>query len=192
MRTGDYEETVVTVTSTSSFTLKKVFYTVPSRLIGHRLRVRLYDDRIDLFLGATRLMTLRRGRAPGDGKHGHVVDYRHVIHSLRRKPMALMNLVYRDQIFPREAYRRTFDRLVEQLPERPACKIMVELLSLAHERGCEAELADVLAADLDARRLPDLTRLRARFSPDPASLPVVSVQLPSLAVYNNLLTGAAA
>ena len=24
--------------------LKKVFYTVPSRLIGHRLRIRLYDD----------------------------------------------------------------------------------------------------------------------------------------------------
>jgi hypothetical protein len=69
---------------------------------------------------------------------------------------------------------------------------MVELLSLAHERGCEAELADVLAQDLGAKRLPDLARLRARFSPDPASLPVVSVQLPSLAVYNNLLTGVAA
>ena len=69
---------------------------------------------------------------------------------------------------------------------------MVELLSLAHERACEAELADVLAADLKARRLPDLTRLRTRFSPDPASLPSVSVELPSLAVYNHLLTGAAA
>ena len=34
----------VTVTSTSGFTLKKVFYSVPSRLIGHRLRVRLYDE----------------------------------------------------------------------------------------------------------------------------------------------------
>jgi hypothetical protein len=33
--------TIVTVTSTSGFTLKKVFYSVPSRLIGHRLRVRL-------------------------------------------------------------------------------------------------------------------------------------------------------
>src|SRR5690242_7345599 len=43
-RTTDYEETIVTVTSTSGFTLKKVFYSVPSRLIGHRLRVRLYDE----------------------------------------------------------------------------------------------------------------------------------------------------
>ena len=46
-RTSDYEEVIVTVTSSSGFTLRKVFYTVPSRLIGHRLRVRLYDDRLD-------------------------------------------------------------------------------------------------------------------------------------------------
>lgn len=85
-RTCDHEETLVTVTSSGGFTLKKVFYTVPSRLIGHRLRVRLYDDRLDVFVGATSLMTLTRGRAPGTGKRAHVVDYRHVIHALRRKP----------------------------------------------------------------------------------------------------------
>src|SRR6202011_6315035 len=83
--------TIVTVTSTSGFILKKVFYSVPSRLIGHRLRVRLYDDRLECFLGATPLMILRRGRPHPNGKHGHVIDYRHVIHSLRRKPMALLN-----------------------------------------------------------------------------------------------------
>jgi hypothetical protein len=91
-RTADYEEAIVKVTSSGGFALKKVFYTVPSRLIGHRLRVRLYDDRLDLFIGGTSLMTLPRGRAHPDGKRGHVVDYRHVIHSLRRKPMALLNL----------------------------------------------------------------------------------------------------
>ena len=91
---------------------------MPSRLIGHRLRVRLYDDRLDLFIGGTPLMTLARGRPARNGKHGHVVDYRHVIHALRRKPMALLNLVYRDQLFPREAYRLTFDRLLEQLAGR--------------------------------------------------------------------------
>ncbi len=37
------------------------------------------------------------------GKHGHVVDYHHVIHAPRKKPMALLNLVYRDQLFPRRA-----------------------------------------------------------------------------------------
>ena len=99
-RTADYEETLVSVTSAGGFTLRKVFYSMPSRLIGHRLRVRLYDDRLECFLGSTQLLTLRRGRAETSGKHGHVVDYRHLIHALRRKPMALLNLVYRDQLFP--------------------------------------------------------------------------------------------
>jgi transposase InsO family protein len=186
-RTCDHEETIVTVTSSGGFTLRKVFYTVPSRLIGHRLRVRLRDDRLDLFIGGTHLMTLPRGRADAKGKHGHVVDYRHVIHALRRKPMALLGLVYRDQLFPRDAYRQTFDRLLERIPERPACRLMVDLLALAHERGCEAELATVLADDLQACRLPDMAALRQRFAPDPATLPQVVVHLTPLIAYEALL-----
>ena len=191
-RTSDYEEVIVTVTSSSGFTLRKVFYTVPSRLIGHRLRVRLYDDRLDVFLGATKLMTLVRGRSAANGKHAHVVDYRHVIHALRRMPMALIGIVYREQLFPREAYRRMFDRLLEQLPDRIACRTMVELLALAHERACEADLADVLTADLDAGRLPDIAALRRRFAPDPAALPEIVVTLASLSTYDVLLGEVAA
>jgi hypothetical protein len=187
-RTSDFEETFVKVTSSSAFVLKRVFYTVPSRLIGHRLRVRLHEDRLDLFVGSTALMTLRRGKPESDRKHGHVVDYRHVIQGLRRKPMALLGLVYRDQIFPREAYRRCFDRLLEQLPERLACKIIINLLCLAHERGCEAELADILTCGLDQRRLPDLTALQQRFAPDPATLPTCVVQIRPLSDYDALLS----
>lgn len=154
----------------SSSAAKSCWYTVPSRLIGHRLRVRLHDDRLDLFIGGTMLMTLARGRAASNGAHGHVVDYHHVIHSLRRKPMALMKLVYRDQILPREAYRRTFERLIAALDERAACRQMVELLGLAHDRACETELAELLAGDIAAERLPDMAVLRARFAPDPATL----------------------
>jgi hypothetical protein len=186
-RTTDFEEVVVRVSRTGGFTLRKVFYTVPSRLIGHRLRVRLFDDRLDIFIGGTHLMTLPRGRGHADGRHDQVVNYRHVIHALRRKPMALLNLVYRDQLFPRQAYRQTFDALVERLPDKQACKMMVELLALAHERGCERELADQLAATLDAGDLPDMAALRALFAPDPARLPSVSVQLASLNGYEALI-----
>ncbi len=190
-RTCDYEETFVYVTSSGGFTLRKVFYTVPSRLIGHRLRVRLYDDRLDLLLGATLLMTLERGRGGANGKHGHVVDYHHVIHALRRKPMALLSLVYRDQLFPRDAYRLTFEFLRGELAERAACKMMVALLSLAHDRSCEAQLATVLADDLDNRRLPDINALLARFAPDPARLPEVAVHLASLSSYDVLVESGA-
>lgn len=185
-RTCDYEDTFAFVTSSGGFTLKKVFYTVPSRLVGHRLRVKLYDDRLDLMIGGTSLMTLERGRAGPNGKHGHVVDYRHVIHSLRRKPMALLNLVYRDQLFPREAYRLMFERLRERLTDRLACKAIVELLSLAHDRACEAELAGILTECLDADQLPDIAALRRRFAPDPTRLPEVLVELVPLSVYETL------
>ncbi len=187
-RTADYEETIVTVTSSSGFVLRKVFYSVPSRLIGHRLRVRLYDDRLDVYLGGTHQMTLARGRALAHGKHGHVVDYRHLIHALKRKPMALLGLVYRDQLFPRRAYARTFEALVAGLPARAACRAMVGILALAHERACEAELADRLATDLDQGRLPDMTELRALFMPDAPAMPEVMVVFTPLTAYEELGT----
>jgi len=133
------------------------------------------------------LMQLVRGRAGPDGTHGHVVNYHHVIHALRRKPMALLNLVYRDQLFPREAYRLTFEQLREHLTDREACRSMVDLLSLAHDRSCEAQLAEMLAAGLAAHQLPDLPALRACFGPDPDRIPVVVVQLASLSAYETLL-----
>jgi len=187
-RTTDYEERIVSVTSTGGFILKRVFYSVPSRLIGHRLRVRLYDDRLECFLGATPLMTLRRGRPHADRKHGHVVDYRHVIHALRRKPMALLNLVYRDQLFPRRAYQRAFEALLTSDGEKRACRTMVGLLALAHDRACEAELAEAIDVELDAGRLLDLNILGRRFAPDPAAIPDITVELVSLHLYDELGT----
>jgi hypothetical protein len=63
---------------------------------------------------------------------------------------------------------------------------MVELLSIAHERGCEAQLAALLTDDLAADRLPDLSVLRTHFMPDLASLPEVTVHLVPLTVYEAL------
>jgi len=186
-RTTDYEEARVLVTSSGGFILRRVFYSVPSRLIGHRLNVHLYDDRLECFLGSTQLLTLRRGRPPqGNGKHGHVVDYHHVIHALRKKPMALLNLVYRDQLFPRRAYARAFEVLLVKESEKQACRTMVGLLALAHDRACEADLAHAVDADLDAGSLPDLACLRDRFKPDQAAIPHVAVELVPLSAYDEL------
>ncbi len=185
-RTADYEEKIVIVTSSGGFILRRVFYTAPSRLIGHRLRVHLYDDRLECFLGVTPMMTLRRGRPASESKGGHVVDYRHVIHALRKKPMALNNLVYRDQLFPRPAYARAFEALHQSVGDKRACKLTVELLALAHDRGCEAELAGLIDAELDAGRLPDLAILRERFAPNPACVPVIEVKFVPLSTYDEL------
>jgi hypothetical protein len=119
------------------------------------------------------------------------VNYRHIIHSLRRKPQALLNLVYRDQLFPRAAYRRTWEALTAALDPRLACRTMVGLLALAHEAGCEADLAADLDRTLDAGELPDLPALQDRFAPAVAEMPTVTVALPAAADYNTLVSGAA-
>ena len=164
---------------------------MPSRLIGHHLRIRLYDDRLELFLGGTSLLTLPRGRASSNGSHGHVVNYHHVIHSLRKKPMALMGLIYRDQLFPRRAFGDMFAVLLEQTGEKKACRMTVDLLALAHDRGCEAELAAQIEEDLRQNRLPDMAALRVLFSPPTEALPQVEVRLADLSSYDQLVGNAA-
>ena len=81
-----------------------------------------------------------------------------MIHSLRQKPMALTGLTYRDQLFPRQAFRDFFDRVLEQTFDKQACRMIVDLLALAHDRGCgcdcgcgcgcEAELAARIEEDM--------------------------------------------
>ena len=187
-RTDEYQKFNVRITSSSAFTLRKVFYTVPSRLRYHHIQVRLFEHRLELWLGETHLLDLVRGRPDASGRHARVVDYRHVIHSLRRKPMALLNLVYRDQLFPRQSYRDTFDALLQAVTPREACRTIVQILAIAHERNCEGELSAILEAGLAARCLPDLDALNARFTLDPTTLPVVVVELPALTTTSDCST----
>ncbi len=104
--------------------------------------------------------------------------------------MALMGLVYRDQLFPRQAFRDVFAVMIERATERVACRMMVDLLALAHDRGCEAELAAQLEEDLCQKRLPDIEALRALFAPSADSLPGVEVRLADLSAYDQLLSNA--
>ena len=70
--------------------------------------------------------------------------------------------------------------------EEPDSRITVELLALAHERACEAELAGLIETDLDAGRLPDMAALRACFAPDAAALPAITIRNPTLSAYEGL------
>lgn len=164
-RTTDASEAIVTVLSTGGFWLHNVFYSVPSQLIGHRLGVHVHDTRIELFLGSTDVLTHPRQRGER-GTRKHVVSYHHVIHSLKRKPRAFTGLSYRNQLFPREAYRQAWDALWAALPHKEACRHMVALLVMAHEDACEGELARLIDAELKVRRLPEAARLRRRLRPD--------------------------
>ena len=86
----------------------------------------------------------------------------------------------------RQAYRKAFEALRAEVGDKRACQVTVELLALAHDRACEAELAQVIDAELDAGRLPDLALLHERFGPSPASVPVIDVKLAALNAYDEL------
>ena len=187
-----WEEASVRVTSSSGFSFRHAFYTVPSRLIGHRLHLRVHDDRIEAYLGAVHMLTLPRGRAPSKRAPRtttHVVDYRHIIGSLRAKPGALAGLTYRDALWPRTAYRRSWEALIAVRPTREAARTMVGLLALAHDLGVEADLAAALDAILDDGGLPDLASLRTRFTPKPPPAPQVHIEMPRASAYDPLLAG---
>ena len=191
-RTTDFTEIVAPVTRTGGFLVKSIFYSAPSQLIGQRLRVHVYDNRIEAFLGGTLVVSHPRARGRGDGHRVHVINYHHVIHALRRKPQALWSSIYRDSLFPRTEYADAWKVLQRDLPRRDACRRMVDLLFIAHEQACEAELALLLSADLDADRVPDPKALASRLTPRHIALPRdVTVAHPALDSFDALLGASA-
>ena len=191
-RTTDFTEVVARVTKTGGFLVHQVFYSAPSQLIGQRLRVHVYDDRIEAFLGATAVVTHPRRRGRDDGVRVHCVNYRHVIHALRRKPQALAGSVYRDGLFPRTEYAEAWTALSAALPRRDACRRMVDLLWLAHDEGCEAELAALIADTLGHGDLPEARAMKQQLEPRRRTLPDdTPVALTDLASFDALLEGSA-
>jgi hypothetical protein len=189
-RTTDFVEEEARVTRCGTFTVRAILYSAPSRLIGHRLKVRLYSDRLDCYLSGALVLTLARGtRVPGTGR-GRMIDYRHFIDALKRKPQAFKGLVFRDALFPREAYRRTWEQLDLKLTQRQACQTIVALLEMAARDGVEAVLAQRLEVLLVAGELPDLKRLREEFAPRKPELPQITVEIPAASVYDALMPSA--
>jgi hypothetical protein len=187
-RSADFVETEARVTRASAFTVRGILYTAPSRLIGHRLKIRLYHDRLDCYLGASLVLSVPRGHpAPGKSR-GRVIDYRHLLEGLKRKPQALKGLIFRNELFPSDAYSRTWEVIEARLPPRRACRLMIGLLELAAGQACEAELGAMLTVLLAIGELPDLDELQARFQPRLATPPTIEVPLPAIAAYDALIS----
>jgi hypothetical protein len=186
-RTTDFVEEEARVTRCGTFTVRAILYSAPSRLIGQRLKVRLYSDRLECYLSGAPVLSLARGvRSPINGR-GRVIDYRHFIEALKRKPQAFKGLVFRDALFPREAYRRMWEQLELKLTQRQACQTIVALLQMAADDGIEGVLAERLEVLLAAGELPDLKRLREEFAPRVTDPPQVTIEMPAASVYDALL-----
>lgn len=182
-RMPEWTEVTVPVSFWSTINVKKNVYSVPSRLIGETLRVRIYDDRLEVYHGNVHQLTVPRLL----GESCHRINYRHIIDSLVRKPGALARYMYRDDLFPTVTFRRAYDRLHERCSGRVAGINYLRILHLAAQTmEAEVELALQLLLVEDVVPTADGVRSlvgRASTSevPDLASYDV------DLGVYDELL-----
>ncbi len=159
----DYSELCVKVTTSSTISIKRGLYTVPSRLVGETLRVHLYHDKLIGFVGQTKVIELPRIYPKKPTERARRIDYRHVIHALAAKPQAFRFCKFRDELFPDDNYRQLWQLVDQQLSSRDACKWMVVVLRIAAEHACETTLGSTLLQQAQTNNLPDIKALQASY-----------------------------
>jgi hypothetical protein len=180
-RLREYKEENVAVTSWSTIRVRHNTYSVPSRLIGEWVRVRVYEDRLEVYHGDRHQLSVERLR----GRNGHRINYRHVIASLVRKPGAFERYRYREELFPTLVFRRAYDSLAESLTGwRPD----VEYLRVLHlaARTLESDVEAALELLLADKRLPLADDVRALVEPRTPQVPDLVAPTVDLQSYDGL------
>ncbi len=177
-----WRELTVRVSRWSTIRVANKPYSVPSRLIGARVEVRLQATELTVRYGGQEVERLERvvGREAR-------IDYRHLIHSLVRKPGAFRRYVYREQLYPSLTFRRAYDALVADAPRRADLEYLriLHLAATTLESAVEQVLAELLAAGI----VPGYEQVQARVRPQPpAAAPVLAVPAVDLRAYDALLT----
>jgi len=184
MKALDYETAVATVSCTSTINVRRVTYSVPSRLIGSKLLARLYTDKLECYLGTTHVLSLVR-KYSEKRKRVRSIDYRHLIGSLVKKPGAFRGAALRDDILPNDDYRYIWEYVNRTMKDPDACKFIVGLLYIAATYNCQDELsAEVIALIKDAKQL-QLREMQDRFIPKKSVVPELTVSQHSLNRYND-------
>jgi hypothetical protein len=189
-RYADYEVLSARVSCYSTLSVRCILYTVPSRLVGQRLTLHLYHDRILGFIGTTPVVELPRVHVPGHEKirRARCVNYRHVIDSLRRKPRAFLYCQWQQKLLPNEEWRVLWQQLKDTFDPDRAARLIVEALYLAATHDKEAAVAAFIQAQIQQGTLT-LSCLQQQFSILPNSPMLSSVQSVQhcLSSYDQLL-----
>jgi hypothetical protein len=181
-RLCEYDEVDCRVSSHSTIRVKQVTYSVPARFIGRRLRVRVSEQQVVVYHGAELVAELPRSR-----DRQAVIDYRHIIQALLRKPGAFARYRHREELFPDATYRAAHDKLVRDHGQRPGELEYLRLLKLTAELGSSAvagRLSELVGAAVPPWRTESVRQFLC------PSLVVTLVEAPvNLAVYDALLGG---
>lgn len=180
---AEYNEHLCRVKSSSTITVNRRVYSVPSRLIGRKVLVRQYEDHVDVFYNNTLQLT-----APWIGRDsGSCINYRHIIGSLIRKPGAFRNYRFREELFPSELFRWAWDSLSNNLNDRTAEREYLQLLKrAATTMQCEVEAA--LSSLRSEGKVPRLDQVLFLCGPVEHEPPSLKPLLVSLEKYDELIT----
>jgi hypothetical protein len=176
------KEIHVVVSRFSTITVATNVSSVPSRLIGTTVLVRMRAEHLEGSVGTSKVFVLPRQR----GKQQHRIEYQHVVHSLVRKPGAFAAYRYREDLYPTTTFRLAYDRLVSTGGER-ADREDVRILHLAATTS-EAEVETALHIVLEAGKAPvfltvkDLVKVPTRHA-----IPLLPTPELNLSTYDQLI-----
>jgi hypothetical protein len=177
------------VTKASTIQVRHNFYSVPSQWIGEWVEVRVYGEHLEVWLGGKCCQRMERLRGQGQAR----INYRHVIHSLVRKPGAFAQYQYQPSLFPRLVFRMAWEALQRQHETWRTNEAEREYLQILYLAAQESEelVAQVLEEILAQEQVLTSQAVRAavaqRSSEALRSVPGVFLPGVELSAYDGLL-----
>jgi hypothetical protein len=182
-RLREHRDETAKVSRESTIRVMHNTYSVPSRLKGEQVKVRVFDNRLEVLYGGKQQLTLERLL----GRFKHRIDYRHVIWSLVLKPGAFPRYRYREELFPSLVFRQAYDTLNDELGS--GYEADLEYLRILRQAAAVSEsdvetALELLLADGEA---PLADRVEALVQPREPEVPEMAPYEADLGEYDELL-----
>lgn len=174
----------IRVTRSSTINVRTNTYSVPSRLIGKLVDLRIGAEQITVTHHGHLIQTMPRIV----GKNQAAINYRHIIDSLVRKPGAFASYQYRGEMFPTSSFRMAWDVLRATHSEKVADKMYVQILEIAAKESQDA-VADALRHLLATEHTLEVDRVR-QLVVDATRIPApteIHLEAPDLCMFDSLL-----
>jgi len=187
---GDYQKLidaqVKRLNKSSTITIKRTLYSVPSKLIGGNLKILLYHDKLECYVGTNKITTLSRVYTHNGQPRARLINYKHVIDSLVKKPQAFRYSQIQEDLMPSQLYKQLWNQCNEQFDSHSACKWMVSVLKIASINSDENAFAQEL---LDMDKLPTTKNLQDKYLIKPQTIPDITQRQHDIEGYDGLIKG---
>jgi len=172
----------VRVSRDGTIRILKRTYSLPSSLVGQIVTVHATERTLAIYYDNARIEQLPRLTGP----KRHMIQVRHVIDSLLRKPGGFRNYRYRDELFPSLVFRQAWETLGARLSARRADLAYLRILKLA-ATTLETDVASILASLLANASPWDDETVKACLVPATSVVADPVTGDPCLADYDKLL-----